>query len=101
MLRDGTIRFTTLRGLVLSTAKIRMEAGEAQRSENFDYEKPPGTRIRAGYARLLALDGTTVVKATTEPSYIFAFERSDDTTKLVISHGGSMEEFTPGTTEWT
>ena len=42
-----------------------------------------------------------VVKTTTKPSRIFAFERSDDTTKLVISHAGSMEEFTPGATEWT
>lgn len=101
MVRSIRIRFRPFTGLDLNTAKIRMAEGAAQTSNNFDYEKPPGTRLRPGYARLLALDGSTVVKSSSAPSRLFAFERDDDVTKLVLAYGGSMSEFEPGDTEWT
>jgi hypothetical protein len=95
------LRFMPFKGLDLNTVKIRMDEGAAQISRNFDYGAPPGTRIRAGYSRLL--DGITsnAVESAGQPSMLFAFERDDDVTRLIIAHSGSMDQYQPGGTEWT
>ena len=85
----------------MDVAKIHMEEGAAQISNNFDYEKPPGARLRAGYSRLLGADGTTVMKADNAPSSIFVFERDDDESRLLIAYSGSLDSHDPGDPEWT
>lgn len=94
-----TIRSRPFFGLDLKAAKIRMDDGAAQVSRNFDFERPPSARLRAGYARLLDT-GTNVVKSTSGPSRLFAFERDDDEVRVVIAHGISLEQQEPGDTEW-
>lgn len=101
-MRKASQRFQPLKGLNLSVAKIFMDPGEAQISENMDYRRAPGLRIRPGYARLLDVDGTTVMKVSgAKVSRIMAFERDDDAVKIVVAHGGSVSAFDAGSTEWT
>lgn len=92
--KKGAHRFT---GLDITSAKIHMDAGAAQRAENFDFDAH--AEVRAGYARLLDPDGATM-KVGTAPSRVFAFERNDNGVKLVVAHGVSFEAFDTGDTEW-
>ena len=94
--QKGALSFT---GLDLSTAKIRMGPGAAQDSQNFDYDAAPGTRVRAGYARLLD-PASTAMTVSSSPSRVFAFERNDNAVKVVVAHGVSFEQFDAGDTEW-
>ncbi len=49
--RQGPSNF---QGLDLSTAKVFMDHGAAQKSENVDYRRNAAARVRPGYARMLA-----------------------------------------------
>ena len=100
-MKYARVRFRPFSGLDLSTAKIRMEEGAAQASENFDYEKPPGARVRAGYARLRAFGSSLGIQASAQPSHMVAFERDDDAVRIVIADTSKLTEAQPGTPEWT
>jgi hypothetical protein len=99
---------TRFRGLQLSAAKIHMDPGELQVAENLSVERIPGTRVRAGYARMLDEAGGTINVAPYVASRLFSFERTDNVAHLVVgvTHYPTdsisfVEAFELGDPEWT
>lgn len=83
------LRVVEYRGLDLSSARIWMDPGAAQRSENFDYRHRSKARVRAGYARLLA--GST--SPENSQTVTDDFDRADGGlgSNWTVDTGGSMD----------
>lgn len=99
---------TRFRGLQLSAAKIHLDPGELQIAENLSVERMPGTRVRAGYARMLDAAGSSINVAPYVASRLFSFERTDNVPFLVVgvTHYPTgaisyVEAFELGDPEWT
>ena len=59
--------------------------------------RPRLDQFRAGTASIQ----NDVVKSDQQPTHIYAFERDDEQSKLLVARGGGMDEFDAGTSEWT
>lgn len=92
-------RSKPFKGIDLSTAKLRMDAGSAQTSLNMDYDRQPGTSVRPGRAKLL--DGAGAVVLMSEaPTRLLAFARADDDVMLVLALDTGVNQVTAGAASW-